>query len=147
LTDGELIRSPDGWSALKDMRSAGMRVVSDERILGSSDFVDSVLSKANEKYDKMTLAKARGINLEVLTRGIADYMEIDEGLMRTRSKQRAVSRGRAILCHLAIDRLGIIGADIARELSLSPSAVSKLADRGRKELLAKEIEDRLFDSL
>ena len=147
LTDGELIRSPGGWSALKDMRSAGMRVVSDERILGSSDFVDSVLNKANEKYDKMALAKARGITLGVLIQAIADYMEIDEALMGTRSKQRAVSRARAILCHLAIDRLGIIGADIARELSLSPSAVSKLVGKGRREPLTKEAEDSLFDSL
>jgi hypothetical protein len=34
---GGLLRSVGGWSALKAVRAAGMRVMGDERILGNSD--------------------------------------------------------------------------------------------------------------
>ncbi len=44
LTGGGLIRSLGGWSAVKSMRRLREHVKSDERILGDSDFVQSVLS-------------------------------------------------------------------------------------------------------
>jgi hypothetical protein len=44
LTGGGLIRSLGGWGAAKAMRRGREHVKSDERILGDSDFVQSVLS-------------------------------------------------------------------------------------------------------
>ena len=49
LTGGGLVRSLGGWSEAKRLRGRGKdHVMSDERILGDSGFVDSVLSQANE---------------------------------------------------------------------------------------------------
>jgi putative transposase len=42
LTGGGLIRSLGGWSTVKSMRRLREHVKSDERILGDSDFVQSV---------------------------------------------------------------------------------------------------------
>ena len=48
LTGGGLIRSLGGWSEVKRFRRKGQaHMMSDERILGDSEFVDSVLSQAN----------------------------------------------------------------------------------------------------
>ena len=49
LVGGGLVRSIGGWSALKDLRETNTRVISDERILGSTDFVESVLKRLSEK--------------------------------------------------------------------------------------------------
>jgi hypothetical protein len=38
LTGGGLLRSIGGWTALKGVHNAGIRVKGDERILGDSDF-------------------------------------------------------------------------------------------------------------
>ncbi|MCK7511699.1 MAG: hypothetical protein MZV70_51745 [Desulfobacterales bacterium] len=39
LVGGGLVRSAGGWSAVKSLRYSGMRIMGDERILGSGDFV------------------------------------------------------------------------------------------------------------
>jgi REP element-mobilizing transposase RayT len=144
LVGGGLIRSYGGWASLKVFRSVGERLMSDERILGSSAFVESVLKLANEVYEKKTLALAKGLDPDKLIAAVADYFDIDEKLIRSLSRQRIVARARSIICCLAIDRLMVSGTDVARKLNLSPSAVSKLANRGRKDDLISEIENTVF---
>ena len=43
LVGGGLLRSTGGWSAFKEKRSQGKRIMGDERILGSSEFVERIL--------------------------------------------------------------------------------------------------------
>ena len=130
---------------MKSIRSSGLRIMGDERILGSSDFVESVLKQANEEYEKKTFAMAKGLDIDTLVGAVAKYFGIDRDIMKSSSKQRTVSRARAIICYLAVDKLMISGADAARKLNLSPSAVSKPAVRGRMNSLAKQIENDIFD--
>lgn len=103
---------------------------SDERILGTSDFVESVLKQANEEYEKKSLAIAKGLNLDKLIAFVADHLEIDQDLIISTSRQKTVARARSIICCLAKEKLMVTGADVARKLNLSPSTVSKLASRG-----------------
>ncbi len=49
LVGGGLVRSLGGWSAVK---KAQVHTMSDERILGDTDFVDSMLSQAGESLDR-----------------------------------------------------------------------------------------------
>ena len=144
LVGGGLVRSHGGWAALKALQSAGIWVMGDERILGSSDFVENVLKQADEQYEKRTLAQAQGMNLDKLIAAVADHLEIDPILISSSSRQKAVAQARAIVCWVAVDRLNISGAEVARKLELSPSAVSKLASRGRKEGPGSKVADRLF---
>ena len=49
LTGGGLIRSVGGWAEVKRLKQQGHEhVMSDERILGDSAFVENLLSQANE---------------------------------------------------------------------------------------------------
>jgi len=144
LVGGGLIRSIGGWSALSVMRSSHLRVISDERILGTSDFVESVLKHANEAYERKTLAMAKGIGLESLIDAAANYFEINAELIKGASKQRVACRARSIVCYLAVERLRMVGAQLARELNLTPSAVSKLINRGRHDPVSKGISTELF---
>ncbi len=145
LVGGGLIRSHGGWAAIQEMRSAGLRVHSDERVLGSSDFVESVLKKTNEDLDKKTLVLAKGIDLKHLIEIVTNHFDLHRRQLKSQSRKIAVARARSIICSLAIDKLLNSGADVARELNLSPSAVSKLANRGRIDNLCDEIEKKLFD--
>ncbi len=52
LTGGGLIRSAGGWRAIRATYQAGIRLTSDERILGSSSFVEKTLASAGEDYDR-----------------------------------------------------------------------------------------------
>ena len=145
LTGGGLIRSSGGWVPLKQMRQEGLRVASDERILGSSDFVVSVMKQAHEDYEKRI--SARNLDLDTVITFIAHHCGVDEALIKSTVKERTVSQARAITAHIAIDRLRITGAEIASKLNLTPSAVSKLAARGRKDPVSPVIEAQLFASV
>ena len=66
LTGGGLIRSAGGWRAIRAAYQAGIRLTSDERILGSSSFVEKTLASAGEDYDRRMRLKASGIDLDVV---------------------------------------------------------------------------------
>ena len=145
LVGGGLIRSHGGWAAIQEMRSEGLRVHSDERVLGSSDFVETVLKKADEDLEKKTLALSKDMDLTHLIGAVSHHFGLNIKQIKSRSRKNAVARARSIICCLAIDKLMNSGADVARELNLTPSAVSKLASRGRKDNLCEAIEMKLFD--
>lgn len=144
LVGGGLVRSSGGWAALKAIRLTGERIMGDERILGGSDFVDSVLKSANENYEKRTRLLAHGLTLDQLITVVTDYFEMDQSLLKSASRQRKVARVRSLICCLAVDSLLVRGTEVARMLKLSASAVSKLASRGRKDPLLKQMERKLF---
>ncbi|MGD2187681.1 MAG: hypothetical protein PVI71_16230, partial [Desulfobacterales bacterium] len=73
------------------------------------------------------------------------YFEIKAEIIKGACKQRKVCRARSIICYLAMERLGMIGAQLARQLNLTPSAVSKLISRGRRDPVSKDIANELFD--
>ena len=51
LVGGGLLRSVGGWSVLTSMRRMNLHLKGDERILGDSDFVEAVLSRASEQME------------------------------------------------------------------------------------------------
>ncbi len=147
LVGGGLLRSAGGWSALKAIRNSGMRIMGDERILGGNDFVESVLEKANEEYEKRTIATAKGFSLEKVLDIVAGYFDLDSNILTLPGRGRKVSRARSIFCVLAIDLFGYSGAEVARALSLTPSAVSKSVVKGREDELTGVIENDLMTLL
>ena len=117
-------------------------MASDERILGSSDFVSTVLKQANEQYQKNRLL---AINIETLIMFVCDHLHIDASLLLSPVKQRQVALARSLIAHIAFTTLRLTGVEIARALRLSPSAVSKLAAKGRIDPLREDIEGRLLE--
>ena len=147
LVGGGLVRSVGGWSALKALRSSGARVMGDERILGGSDFVESVLREAEEGLERRSMAVARGWDLTCLVNAVAGRLRLEAGLIGSSSRAREVARARSIVCCLAVDMLTMSGFEVARRLHLSPSAVSKLASRGRRDPLTATIRDGLVSTV
>jgi hypothetical protein len=144
LVGGGLIRSAGGWPSIKALRSDAMRVMGDERILGGGDFVQSVLELAQEQYEKKTLAVAKGFDLETLIERVAEKMGLRPTDLRGPNKQRMSVRGRSSICALAMEYLGFSGRELSRRLEVSPSAVSKLVQRGRKDPETKKLAKAFF---
>ena len=114
------------------MRKSGERIKGDERILGGSDFVLQVLAQANEKLSRRTRTRAMCFDFKRLMQEVAVRLGIDARLLSTPTKDRAVSRARAALCHTAVRLHMMSVADVARELNLSPSMVSKAVSRAKR---------------
>lgn len=116
----------------------------DERILGSGQFVQSVIEQAREYYEKKTLARVRGLTLETLSERVAKQMGLAPDDVCRAGRRRPIARARAITCALAVEYLGISGREASLRLNLSPSAVSKLLQRGRKDELTEKLAGTLF---
>ena len=145
LVGGGLIRSAGGWSIVKSLRGAGMRIMGDERILGSGDFVESVLGQAREQYEQRTQTRLKGPDLNSLITRVAEELGLESTRVPGRCKRRELVRARALICALAVDRQQISGREVSRGLKLTPAAVSKLAQRGRSDQLITKLARSLFE--
>ena len=127
LVGGGLIRSLGGWSQVLSLKRAGSKIYSDERILGGSDFVKNAIKDA-EKKEKETLRLNQKISDLVSLAGKickGEGVEISDLCSGIRKKD--VVRSRRIFCQLSVKRMGYSGAEIARFLGITTSAVNRLA--------------------
>jgi hypothetical protein len=74
LTGGGLIRSSGGWRAVKEAYRDGIRIASDERILGSSEFVEATLKHAGELYERRIRMQSAGIDLSAVIAAACRYL-------------------------------------------------------------------------
>ncbi len=136
LQGGGLVRSAGGDKKGLLGRKKGEREKGDERILGSGDFVSGIMKKANELMDD----KAKfSISLQDLVSKVCSRFEISFDELASRRRKRNFSQARAVLCYLAVDKLGCSGENMARTLRISGRSVSDCRDRGEKILDNPEI--------
>jgi putative transposase len=127
LVGGGLIRSLGGWSQVLSLRRMGSKVFSDERILGSSEFVENVIADAEEKAKKTLRLTVKIADLAFLARKLCEGQGVDEVEFRSGLRKRQVVNSRRIFCQIAVKRMGYSGADVARFLGITTSAVNRLA--------------------
>jgi len=144
LVGGGLIRSAGGWVAVQSLRKSKERFANDERILGSSEFVTSVLKKANEDYEKKISAGAQHLDIEKIIDVVCGHLGLNPALLNSPSKQTHITHARAIISSIAFDTLRLKGIDIAQRLNLTPTAISKLSAKGRTDRSAIEISRSIF---
>jgi REP element-mobilizing transposase RayT len=126
LVGGGLVRSLGDWSQVISLRRKGAAVSSDARILGGSDFVDRILSEA-EKKEKATLRLLSGkSDLETLLANVATGEGVAASEIRSGLRRRDVVRARKLMSQIAVRRMGYSGAEVARFLGVSTSAVNRL---------------------
>ena len=134
LVGGGLIRSLGGWSQVLSLRRRGEAEASDQRVLGSGAFVEMILSEADEK-EKTTLRFSSGRkDLSSVAAVVCSEKRIEETALRSGNRRVETVRVRRIFCQLAVRKLGYSGAEVARYLGVTTSAVNRLAT-------AEELED------
>jgi putative transposase len=85
-------------------RRKGIRVASDERILGSGEFVQRLLSEVDGR-DKETLRLSSLMrDLPSLAGRIAEGEGMTEGQLRSGSRTRRISEGKMMCVSAAIQR-------------------------------------------
>jgi len=136
LTGGGLVRSVGGWLNLLEMRKAKVFVKGDERILGEGDFVEQILQKAGEVFEKRTALMAQGCNIDKIADHVAKLLNMDVSEVCSPGKYRHIVKARSLLCYWAARELGVSMASLAKRLRISPAAVTQSVARG--ERLVKE---------
>jgi hypothetical protein len=129
LVGGGLIRSMGGWSAVKAMRRLGDRELSDDRILGSGEFVERVIKEAEAKIRYQLPVKKDDQKLDEYIAQMCESKNVSIEELKTGSRRREVSRVRAQVATGLVKRHGIPLAEVARRVGVSTSAISKIINR------------------
>ena len=117
--------------------------MSDERILGDSQFVGSVLLQASEKYHRRYELKRLGYDLDRIAERVAAIYGIKPREILCRGKQQRRVKARRLCCFWAVSELGMSLRELARRLEMSPPAVGFSVERG--EAIAHENGYGLID--
>jgi putative transposase len=125
LVGGGLIRSAGGWSQVISRRRKEEPTVSDERILGGGDFVQTVLEEAANGIrhqlpnDRRVREAKRTIDKVCKEKAVC----VEE--LRSGSRRRLVSRVRSQLTQQLVRNLGLSQAEAARLLGVTTPAIAK----------------------
>ena len=131
LTGGGLIRSLGGWAEVRRLKDEGRdHVTSDERVLGDSEFVESVLRQTEEECERKYELKRRGYDLERIAERVAELCGIDKGEIFSRGRQKGKVRARSIFCYWAAREAGIPLRSLAKRLGISGPGVGYAVERG-----------------
>jgi REP element-mobilizing transposase RayT len=129
LQGGGLIRSLGGWAAVAALRRGREHYLGDERVLGSSDFVERLRQEAatQEQFRPRGLPLARLLGLVCRRLGIAPT------LLQGGSRRPAASRAREGIAYLWVTVWGRSGRQLAAVLGIGPQSVYKAAHRGAQD--------------
>ena len=130
LVGGGLIRSLGGWSAVKALRKAGVRVKADQRILGEGDFVETILKESNEQLTRKYSLEAQGYNLEKVIERVSILLNIEPKEIKISGKYPQVVAARSLVCYWANRELGMTTIELAKRFNLSQPTISKSVKRG-----------------
>ena len=101
LQGGGLVRSLGGWAAVTTARRTGARVEADARILGSGDFVATLLRAAPVPAELPSR-----IPLETLAARVAARLGVPGSVLLGDTQTRAAVAARQLLAYLWVEMLG-----------------------------------------
>lgn len=128
LQGGGLIRSLGGWAAVAALRRGREAYRGDERILGSSEFVEHL----RQQVEAQQPARPRGLSLARLLGTVCRQVGIAAGLLQGGNRRPAVARAREGIAYLWVTRAGRSAPPLAPVLGVSPQAVYAAAHRGQQ---------------
>jgi REP element-mobilizing transposase RayT len=143
LMRGGLIRTADGWAAPKAYRQKKEHIKGDERILGESDFVETVLKKQNERLERRYRLQALGYDFEKTVARVSQLFDLKPQELLGVARNRLRAKARSVLCFWAVSELGMTGANVARRLNITSSGVSRAVAKGEK--IVAKMNLKLFD--
>ena len=132
LVGGGLIRSQGGWSAVKAMRRLGVREKSDERILGSGEFVEQLIEQSDqlrkEQFSvQQSLQRAASVVEKLCKKEDVSISELKSG-----SRRQKVLMVRRQLAKDLVEQCGLSLTETGRHLGVSASGIAKSLSRSAK---------------
>jgi len=99
----------------------------DARILGSGSFVEQ-LQQETQTFG----IEPSSVSLEEIIRSIAQIFSLEPASLRQGGKRKVLSDARGALCYIAVIKMGVNGASVARMLNVSRAGVCLAARRGEE---------------
>jgi len=132
LVGGGLVRSLGGWSAVQSLRRSGREVLTDERILGTDDFVERMLGEADHKAKRLFSFRMRDKEVQQFMEERCKKDGISVRELQMGSRRGMIPGIRSDLAWKLVREGGFSLAEIARQLGVSTSAISQILRRRLK---------------
>ena len=113
--------------------------VYDERVLGSSAFVSSVLHEAQGEAREVRRRVLRGLGVEELAHKVAELSGVGLEELRSGSRRRPVVEARRALAQVAVEELGNRGSTVARYLGVATSTANRGLGNAEPSPLARRL--------
>jgi len=127
LEGGGLRRSAGGWQVVQALARGRERWAHDERILGSTDFVQRVLREHADLPARPTINPCA--TLDALCARAAAHFGLERGEIAGASVRHDVLAARAVISHLAVRHHGMSLTAVGRHLSLSKQSIARALGR------------------
>ena len=127
LQGGGLVRSLGGWAAVRALRRGREAYQGDERVLGSSVFVNQL---QRTLMDQLTPPRAT-LSLDALVACVCRHVGTTPAALAAGGRPRQASRARAGIAYLWTAVLGHPGRPLASVLGIRPQNVYRAATQGR----------------
>ena len=114
----------------------------DERILGDSDFVETVLKECQDEFDRKYLLKSGGHDFYTVVDRVAQVLGMNRAEVLSSGRQPHKVQARSLLCFWASRELGMSMVQLSKRLKISQPTASQSATRGEK--IAKENKLKLL---
>jgi hypothetical protein len=128
LAGGGLVRSAGGWFQVLSLRRKGVRMASDERILGGGSFVERLMEEVKDGERETLRLRGRIGDFQSLAREVAQAEGITVEALRSGGRSRLVSQARRRFCRMAVRTMIYPAAQVARFLGVTTAAVVRAAD-------------------
>ena len=115
-------------AALSEIRR-GQTEKSDQRVLGSGEFVSVTLQQSERILEKEYLPKR---SIEELIEFVAGKLSLKAELIRSGSRQKQYSEARSMVSWLAVEETGHSASEVARYLGIGRENVLRSVKRGRE---------------
>jgi hypothetical protein len=129
LVGGGLVRSAGGWAEVRSRRQRRDPQLSDDRILGSTEFVERVWNEAEKRMIVQQAMRRQHGRVERIIATTCKKEKISLTELRSGSRRGKLPAVRAGLVRRLIEDFGVTAAEVARQVGISTSGVSKIMSR------------------
>jgi putative transposase len=140
LNGGGLIRSIGGREKIEEFRRGRERWMSDERVLGSGEFVKQVIAAAEQRMLPRVRPEVQEDVLKDLLGSLATRLGVEVREVFGLGRRQEVSRVRAVFSYLAVVKLGVPLTAVAHFLHVTVPAVKLALPRGSQRFNELGIE-------
>jgi len=140
LAGGGLVRSLGGWEKVKSLGRGREKWSSDERVLGSSEFVEEILKDIeNGKGKRRFIETPPPGAFDHVVEVVGKKLGLSRGEVLGGSRRRRVVRARNIISYIAVHEYGLSLKEVSEALRVSKQSVLRGLEAGEGSL-RKQIE-------
>jgi len=133
LVGGDRRRGSGEWSSASGQRRRSERESTDERILGSGDFVERVLKEADEHTVRQAALRKTKRHAERMVAAGCKKNGVSLTELRNGSRRGKLPEVRAQIVKGLVEGYGLALAEVARQVGISTSGVAKILTRSLSE--------------